>query len=40
MMLLGISGFGVILTIDKGIRSKIVENTVKIRKVIVSFLFS
>ena len=40
MILLGISGFGVILTIDKGIRSKIVENTVKIRKVIVSFLFS
>ena len=37
MMLLGIFGFGVILTIDKGIRSKIVENIVKIRKVVVSF---
>lgn len=36
-MLLGIFGFGVILTIDKGIRSKIVENIVKIRKVVVSF---
>ena len=37
MILLGISGFGVILTIDKGIRSKIVESIVKIRKVVVSF---
>lgn len=37
MILLGIFGFGVILTIDKGIRSKIVESIVKIRKVVVSF---
>ena len=37
MIFSGIFGFGVILTIDKGIRSKIVESIVKIRKVVVSF---